>query len=285
MDADFPGEGRSEEGTLLPNRRGIMFSAIEVVANPIGLKHVRLITINRPDKLNSLDGNAALLLCNEIIKADKDLSVRALVITGCGEKAFCAGADLGGIFEDESVNSEGGASSFGKLFTAMRNSGVPIIAAVNGLAVGGGLGIVLASDLVVMSSETYVGTPEIRRGLFALYISRFLYEVLPEKVANEILYLGKTLTAVEAKSYNLVNRVVEQNKVLSEALNLAEQISQFSGSVLRLGKRSLNGQKNLRFDEAICFLGQKLDENLSLVDAKEGIKAFLAKCKPVWKDG
>ncbi|MDA0712969.1 MAG: enoyl-CoA hydratase/isomerase family protein, partial [bacterium] len=177
---------------------------IEVLDSPSGLKHVRLITINRQHKLNSLDGPAALSLCHEILRADHDLSVRALVIIGGGEKAFCSGADLSGIIKDESSTTERGTSAFGDLFTAMRTSGVPIISAVNGLAVGGGFGIMLASDLVVMSNKAYVGTPEVRRGLFALYISRFLYEVLPEKIANEILYLGKTLTATEAKSYNLV---------------------------------------------------------------------------------
>jgi len=200
---------------------------------PQGLKHVRLITINRVERRNALNAKVAQKLYEAIENADADSSVRALVLTGAGDKAFCAGADLTGIFSEESSTLEGGTSAFGKLFSVMRHAGVPIVSAVNGFAVGGGFGLVLASDLVVMSKSAYVGTPEIKRGLFAMFISRFIYEVMPEKLANEILYLGQTLTAKEAKLYRIVNKVVSQEDVLPVALEMASQIAEHSGSVLR----------------------------------------------------
>ena len=257
---------------------------ILVVHQPHNMAHVRLITINRPALRNALNAEVAHMLCDAIRDADQDPSVRVVVLTGAGETAFCAGADLSGIFADVGSALEGGTSAFATLFSAMRHGGVPIVAAVNGVAVGGGFGLVLAADLVVMSSLARVGTPEVRRGLFAMFISRFMYEVMPEKIANEILFLGETLSADEAKLLHIANRVVLPEEVLPTAFELARRIAEHSGSVLRKGKRAIRKQKDMTFPEANAFLGKQLAENLTLADASEGIKAFFEKRKPVWKD-
>lgn len=257
---------------------------ILVVHQPHNLAHVRLLTINRPERRNALNAEVAHMLRDAILDADQDPSVRAVVITGAGEHAFCAGADLSGIIADEGSTLAGVTSAFGSLFSTMRHAGVPIVAAVNGVAVGGGFGIVLASDLVVMSSLARVGTPEVRRGLFAMFISRFMYEVMPEKIANEILFLGETLSAKEASLFHIANRVVLPEAVLPEALELARRIAEHSGSVLRKGKRAIRKQKDMTFSEANAFLGEQLAENLTLEDAREGINAFFEKRKPIWKD-
>lgn len=259
-------------------------SPILVQDNPGGLSHVRLITINRPERRNALDGKCAQLLYEAIGAADADASIRAVVLTGAGDRAFCSGADLSGIFSDEAVTLGGGTSAFGILLSTIQNSGVPIISAVNGVAVGGGFGIVLASDLVVLSEEARLGTPEVRRGLFAMFISRFVYEVIPEKLANEILLMGETLSAAQAKKLHIANRVVPATEVLSVALDLAARIAEHSGSVLRMGKKAIRRQRDMDFASAIEFLGEQLSQNLSLEDANEGIKAFFEKRKPVWKD-
>jgi enoyl-CoA hydratase/carnithine racemase len=259
-------------------------SPILIEDNPRGLSHIRLVTINRPERRNALDGKTAQMLHEAIAEADSNKSIRAVVITGAGDHAFCSGADLSGIFSDEVTTLAGGTSAFGTLLSTIQNAGVPVISAVNGIAVGGGFGIVLASDLVVLSSHARLGTPEVRRGLFAMFISRFVYEVIPEKLANEILLLGETLSAEQAKELHIANRVVAKEDVLATALGLAERIAEHSGSVLRMGKRAIRRQRDMDFAGAIEFLGDQLTQNLSLEDATEGITAFFEKRKPVWKD-
>ena len=253
------------------------FASILVEDSPRGLAHVRLLTVNRPQVRNALDAHSAKELTQAIAEADHDSNISVLVLTGAGEHAFCAGADLSGIFSDESTSLNGGVSALGELLLQIRNCRIPIISAVNGIAVGGGFGIILASDLVVLSEKAKIGTPEIRRGLFAMFIARFVYENLPEKIANEILFLGETLTPQQALELKIVNRVVPHDDLLTTALDMAKRIAAHSGSVLRLGKSAFHKQKDLPFDDAISFLGAQLSENLSLEDTQAGIKSFLKK--------
>lgn len=243
---------------------------------------LRVITINRPQKRNALNEETLRQLISAIQKADADTRVRALVITGAGTDAFCAGADLAAI-----VQEEGGAlgiSAFGELFIALQRIGVPVIAAVNGVAVGGGLGIVLASDMVVMSQDARIGAPEVKRGLFAMFIARLVYQSFPEKVANRMLMLGEMLDASRALELNVVNQLAPPEGVLEAAIQLAMPLCDLSGAVLRGGKRAIRRQRDFKFEEAMTFLGEELKANLALNDSREGISAFLQKRPAKWTD-
>ncbi len=243
--------------------------------------HVRVIALNREARRNALDVQAARMLTQALVDADSDKAVRVVVLTGKGS-AFCSGADL----QELVATSESEIpKAFGELFRTIHHLGVPLIAAVNGAAIGGGFGLLLASDMAVVAEDAKLGTPEAERGLFPLVISRFLYENLPQKLAHEILFLGKMLPVARALELGVVNRVVAKDRVLPEALQLAEQIASHSGAVLRLGRKALKGQMDDSFDGAMTFLETKLVENIGLKDAREGISAFLEKRKPRWKDG
>jgi enoyl-CoA hydratase/carnithine racemase len=249
---------------------------------PIANGRYRILTINRPQKRNALNHATLQKLIEEVKAADEDPHLRALIITGAGDSAFCAGADLAAIIADE--GSVEGISAFGDLFLVLGSVGIPVISAMNGTAVGGGLGIVLASDLVVMSEKAKIGAPEVTRGLFAMFISRFVYQAFPEKVANQMLLLGEMLDARRALELGVVNQVVPQEEVLGEAIKLAQRLSELSGSVLRVGKRAIRKQRDFEFDEAMHYLGAELKKNLRLNDAREGISAFLEKRPPTWSD-
>jgi len=242
----------------------------------------RILTINRPEKRNALNHATLQKLIAEIKAADADPHLRALIITGSGDSAFCAGADLAAIIADE--GSIEGISAFGDLFLVLNSVGIPVISAVNGTAVGGGLGIVLASDLVVMSDKAKIGAPEVSRGLFAMFISRFVYQAFPEKVANQMLLLGEMLDAQRALSLGVVNQLAPPDEVLPEAIQLARRLGELSGSVLRVGKRAIRKQRDHNFEDAMHFLGDELKKNLRLNDSREGISAFLEKRLPVWSD-
>jgi enoyl-CoA hydratase/carnithine racemase len=242
----------------------------------------RILTINRPAKRNALNHATLEKLIAEVKAADADTHLRALIITGAGDSAFCAGADLAAIIADE--GSIEGISAFGDLFLVMNSIGIPVISAVNGTAVGGGLGIVLASDLVVMSDKAKIGAPEVTRGLFAMFISRFVYQAFPEKVANQMLLLGEMLDAQRALELGVVNQLAPQEEVLPKAIELARRLSELSGSVLRVGKRAIRKQRDFDFTESMHYLGAELKKNLHLNDSREGISAFLEKRRPSWSD-
>jgi enoyl-CoA hydratase/carnithine racemase len=260
-----------------------MLSDSILIENPEnGKARYRIITIHRPHKRNALDHATLQQLIAQVKAADADKHLRALIITGSGDAAFCSGADLAAIIQEE--GSVDGISAFGDLFLTLNNVGIPIIAAVNGVAVGGGLGILLASDLVVMSENAKIGAPEVKRGLFAMFISRFVYQSFPEKVANQMLLLGEMLDAKRALELGVVNAVVSQGEVLAEAVKMAHKLCELSGSVLRTGKRAIRRQRDYDFEAAMQFLGEELKTNLRLNDSREGISAFLEKRHPAWSD-
>lgn len=243
---------------------------------------LRVLTINRPHKRNALDEATLKKLIQEVKAADANPRLRALIITGAGDSAFCAGADLAAIVAEE--GSVEGISAFGDLFLTLQNVGIPIIAAVNGVAVGGGLGIVLASDLVVMSENAKIGAPEVRRGLFAMFISRLVYQSFPEKIANQMLLMGEMIDARRAFDLNLINHLAPQGLALAEAKQMAKTLCELSGSVMRAGKRAIRRQRDFDFEASMHFLGDELKANLRLNDSREGISAFLEKRAPIWTD-
>lgn len=256
--------------------------AILVDSPPALHGRLRILTIHRPHKRNALDHATLKRLIAEIKAADADRHLRALIITGSGDAAFCAGADLAAIIKEE--GSVEGISAFGDLFLTLNSVGIPIIAAVNGVAVGGGLGILLASDLVVMANSAQIGAPEVKRGLFAMFISRFVYQSLPEKVANQMLLLGEMIDAQRCFELGVANKVVASEHVVAEAVAMAERLCELSGAVLRSGKRAIRRQRDYNFEEAMHFLGDELKGNLRLNDSREGISAFLDKRKATWSD-
>lgn len=264
-------------------------SAVLLVENDPGGQHgVRILTLNRPERRNALSPELVVALTEALVDADADAHVRAVVITGADDgsakSAFCAGGDLGGgpagegFFEQ---HKERGA--FAELLLQLRRMTTPTIAAVNGTALGGGLGIALGCDLAVAAEDADLGTPEVKRGLFPMMIAALLYEQLPRKAANELVLLGGKVSGARAVEMGLVNKVLPRGEVLPAALTLAMQLAALSPSVLQLGKRAIAQQQDMPFEQKLAFLRDQLTLNLMLEDAAEGIAAFLEKRDPQWK--
>jgi enoyl-CoA hydratase/carnithine racemase len=246
---------------------------------------VAVLTLNRPERRNALSPELMDGLLAALREAEADDDVRVVVITGRGP-AFCAGGDLGGgMGVGEGVlAAERARARFAELMAAIPRCARPVIAAVQGDAMGGGIGIVAACDLAVVDAEAKLGTPEIKVGLFPFVISAALQRNVPRKALMELLLTGGRLDAARAVELGLANRVAPAGRALDEALALAGEIASKSKAIVTLGKRAFHQAADLPYEAALELLNGRLTVNLLTEDAMEGIGAFLGKRAPAWKD-
>lgn len=248
--------------------------------------NVMVITINRPEARNAINSAVSIGVGEALEEAQHDPDVRAVVITGAGDKSFCAGADLKAIARRESIyhpeHDEWGFAGYVHHFIDK-----PTIAAVNGTALGGGTELALASDLVVAAERAQFGLPEVKRGLIAAAGGVFrVMDQLPHKVAMEMLLTGEPLTASDAWEWGLVNQVVKEGSVLDAALAMAARVTVNAPLSVQATKRIAYGVDDgvIAGDEA--GWERTLREMHALItseDAKEGPLAFAEKREPVWK--
>lgn len=248
---------------------------------------VRTLTLNRPERKNALSPELVQTLEAALKAADADSAVRCIVLTGAGEgdkAAFCAGGDLaGGMTGDGFFEQHLARGAFAELLLTMHRLRTPTIAAVNGHALGGGFGLVLACDLAVAADDARLGTPEVKRGLFPMMISALIDEVLPRKAAMELMLMGGEVAGARASDLGIVNRVVARAAVVDEASTMARNVAAMSPAVLALGKRAITLQRDMPFEQKLMFLRDQLTLNLQLEDAAEGVSAFIEKRTPNWK--
>ena len=248
---------------------------------------VRTLTLNRPERRNALSPELVDALICALRAADDDKSVRAVVLTGAGEgdkQAFCAGGDLGGgLVGDGFFEQHLARGAFAELLLVLRRMKRPTVAGVNGLALGGGFGLVLSCDLAIAADDARMGTPEVKRGLFPMMIAAVIDEVLPRKAAMELMLLGGEVQGARAVELGVVNRVVPREAVRAECASLAHRLAALSPAVLALGKRAVSLQRDMPFEQKLAFLRDQLTLNLQLEDAAEGVGAFIEKREPQWK--
>lgn len=263
----------------------------EIPAAPAALTEVRdgimTITLNRPAARNAVNEEMCLLVGDALTRADQDPEVRAVVLTGAGDKAFCAGADLKAIGRGERIIPEG-REKWGLAGYVGHGISKPTIAAVNGPALGGGTELVLASDLVVAADTAIFGLPEVRRGLVAGAGGAFrLMARLPPTVAMELLLTGESISADEALALHLVNRVVPAAQVLDAALELAAKIAANAPLAVQAHKQIALAQQpdgDRPGEQAGWDLTYRLLPMIARSeDAREGPRAFAEKRPPVWQ--
>jgi crotonobetainyl-CoA hydratase len=249
--------------------------------------HVLVITLNRPGAMNAANAEVSTQVGEAIEEAEKDLAVRAIVLTGAGDRAFCAGADLKVLARGEDVTAPD-HPEWGFAGYVRHPVSKPTIAAVNGFALGGGTELALASDLVVAAESASFGLPEVRRGLFAAAGGVFrLPGQIPRKIAMEMMFTGEPVSAARALALGLVNQVVPDGLALEAALALAGRISANAPLAVQASKRLATGlaagaiageemawQQNHR-ELAAIFASE---------DMREGTRAFAEKRPPVWRD-
>ncbi|HYU57976.1 MAG TPA: enoyl-CoA hydratase-related protein [Actinomycetota bacterium] len=238
------------------------------------------LTIDREERRNALSPEVIRELIECLARATQDEDVRAVVVTGAGEKAFCAGGDIGGFAGGEAV--ETAPAAIGRLLDLIWHHPKPTIARVNGRALGGGFGLLLACDVAIAADDVEVGMPEIDIGLWPHVITAVVQRRVPRNVALELMLTGRRVGAEEAARWAMVNRIVPRAELDRAVEDLVATIAAKSPAIIRLGKRSFAGTEDRRFGDAIAFLKEMLAENLEAPDLAEGVAAFLQKRRPDW---
>ena len=242
------------------------------------------ITIDREERRNAINPDVVRGLSDALTKAEDDPSVRVVVLTGAGEKAFCAGGDLGGMAgADGKVGEHYLRAEVGDLFSQMRASRLPIVARVNGHALAGGFGLMLACDLVVAVDDAQIGTPEVNIGLWPFMISAIIQRDVPRKIALEMMLTGARMPASEGARWGFINKVVARPELDGAVSELTEALASKSPLIAGLGKRSFYRAEDMDTDSALAYLSGMLTVCLSSEDTIEGVTAFMEKRAPEWK--
>jgi len=246
---------------------------------------VTTVTIDRAEARNALDADTLDGLIAALQAADADPEVRVLVLTGSGEKAFCAGADLrSGLTGDPSaLDGHEARGLLRKLFATTESLSKPLIGRVNGHALAGGLGVALACDLLVAVEDATFGTPEVHVGLWPHVISALLVQHLGPKRALEWMMTGRRFPAAEAEQLGLVNRVVPREELDAAVADLAAELVRGAPLALALGRRSYLEARAMEPRAAMAYLHGMLDLQVQTEDAAEGIAAFLERREPTWR--
>ena len=245
--------------------------------------HVATLTINRPAKRNALSWPLIGQLRAAIAQAKDDDEVRVVVITGAGDRAFCAGADLGGMAEGaDYAELHDARGELAGLFRDLWHLGKPTIARVRGYALAGGFGLALACDLVVAADDAVFGTPEIDVGLWPHMITVPLTRSMPPKKALELMMTGRRVDATEAAAIGFVTTLVAVDELDGAVADLASTLAGKSPVALKLGRDGFYGSWDLSADDALRFLHPLLTITASTDDAAEGIAAFQEKRPPRW---
>ncbi len=240
-----------------------------------------IITINRPEQRNALNTTVLQDLAEAFRSLMTDSAVHVIILTGAGEKAFCAGADLNQFVEDAPLEVRAAnLHAFVDLFSTMHHATKPIIGAVQGHALAGGFGLALSCDIVIAAEPATFGTPEIGIGLWPMMIMSIINRHLGPKRSMELYLTGRRLSAHEACSWGLVNAVVPAGEALREARARAATLEGWSASILTLGREAFQYIDALDFDRSLEFLHGKLVQLASSSDAREGALAFLEKRTP-----
>lgn len=241
--------------------------------------HVATVTINRPDKLNALNTAVREQFVAALADLDANDDVRVVIVTGAGEKAFVAGADIGEFDGETAYAGYRLAKNFG-IFEAPDKFSKPIIAAINGFALGGGCELAMACDIRIASEKAKFGQPEISLGILpGGGGTQRLPRLIGMGAAYKLLYTGDMIKAEEALQLGLVNEVVPPDQVLPRARELATTIASKSPAALRFIKETVRASARMPLDEGLRFETALFGLVFATDDKVEGIRAFLEKRK------
>ena len=243
-------------------------------------QNVGYFTINREPQRNAISAEVINLFFKYLDEAEKDQNVRVILITGAGDRAFCSGADLSG-----SPGGEGqdGFRHYANLLKKLAGFSKPVVAKVNGYCLAGGMGFMLACDIVIASDTAKFGTPEVNVGLWPMMIGAVIFRNALRKKAMEMVLLGEKLGADQAVEMGLITRAMPQDKLEEEVNRVLQVLAQKSPIGMKIGKEAFYAMADMPFEEALDFLSGKIAEVAATEDAKEGITAFIEKRTPVFK--
>ncbi len=244
---------------------------------------VLTLTIERPDQRNALNQAVIIGLTGAVSRAGRNRAVRVITLTGAGEKVFCAGADLKSVLsgdKDEGFNR----GDYRELLIEILRCPKPTVALARGHVLAGGMGILLTCDLAFACDDIYFSTPEIHVGMFPMMVLALLYGHVGRKKAAEMLFLGDRVPAETARNLGIVNDIYPRAHFDERAGELVRKLADKSSRILGLGKRAITHIEDRTLLADLEYLESALAQVMSTSDCREGIRAFLEKRNPVWKD-
>lgn len=242
------------------------------------------VSLNRPESRNAIDDEMVDGLLAALERVENEPKARCVVLTSTHESVFSAGGNLKGFAAAESLLTKHARNGrFPGVIEAMMKLKVPVLCALNGHALAGGLGLVMACDLVLAKEGVRVGTPEINIGVFPFMISTLMLRNIPRKRVSEMVFMGEQLTAEEALKLGIVNRVIAAEQFTETVADWSQRLASKSPLMLKLGKRALFETQDLSLESALVLLQNYLTLAQSTDDVKEGVAAFIEKRPPVWR--
>src|SRR6201996_997445 len=214
--------------------------------------------------------------------AHDDAAVRVIVLTGAGEKAFCAGADLqntGGAFSHDHARPN---VPFADLFRLSQSATKPSIARIGGTCMAGGMGLLCMTDMAIAADHAIFGLPEVKVGVFPMQVLSLLQSIAPRRLINEWAITGEPFDAKTAQATGLLNYVVPAAELDAKIDWLIGRITDKSPTAIRRGKYAMRAIASMSFDESIAYTESQIALLAMTEDAKEGLKAFAEKRKPSW---
>jgi len=276
-------EGKQEPvfTTMTNHENGGLKMSLEFLTCDIE-QHVAIVTINRPpvNPLNSKVFKELVTIFNEL---EENSQVRVIILTGSGEKAFVAGADINEMADLDLVGMMNMNRVSREAFSKIENASKPVIAAINGLALGGGLELALACDLRICSEKAKFAFPEVGLGIIpGGGGTQRLQKIVGQGIAKELLYFGDMFDANRALELHIVNKVVPGEELLATAKQWAEKLAQKPPVALRMLKIAVNAGSNADLETGLTLEASSFANAFSTEDRKEGLKAFVEKRKPVY---
>jgi len=245
---------------------------------------IATLTINRPNALNALNKSVLEQIAVVIREVRHDASVRVLIVTGAGDRAFVAGADIAQMSKMSTVEGLEFSRLGHRVMESLEDLPIPVIAAVNGFALGGGVELAMACDLIIASEKARFGQPEINLGLIPGFGGT---QRLPHRIgqakARELIMTGDMIDAKTALALGLVNYVVAPDQLMTETRKLAEKIASKSAVALRHAKAALRASFTMEEDAGLRYEQEAFGITFSSEDRVEGTEAFVAKRQPSWR--
>jgi enoyl-CoA hydratase/carnithine racemase len=240
------------------------------------------IWIDREERRNAINKEVISGIESAVTVAQADASMRSIVLTGAGRKAFCAGADLTGGAQTFTLGLDQPMTDFGRLARVMRDLGVPVIGRINGDCVAGGMGLMSLCDLVVVADHARFGLPEAKVGVFPMQVLVFLRSMIGARHINELCLTGELIDAARAREIGIANYVVPFEELDSRVETLIARLAEMSPVALRRGKYAIAAMERMAFPEALAFAETLISVTALTRDATEGLAAFNERRKPRW---
>jgi enoyl-CoA hydratase len=249
-----------------------------------GDKGIVTLALNRPESRNAFDDELLDDLITALQRVRKDTAIRCVVLTSTHDSVFSAGGNLKGFAATESTMTKFRRNArMPELINALMTLPAPVLCALNGHVMAGGLGMVLACDLVISKAGIRLGTPEINVGVFPFMISALMQRNIPRKRMAELIYLGEPITAEDARDMGIVNRVVTAAEFDAVVTHWTEKLAEKSPLMMALGKQALYEQQDMSQEQALALLQHYLTLAQTTEDMYEGVTAFAEKRPPVWR--